>query len=299
MDIHWFKTHVENFATRRSELQSAIAVYIAGGVDQANLAINEVSRKLDTLESKLDDFFQALMRKLDTPQEKEAFRFFDQNNGVENCVSKDDLLDRLLTMAGDVLPESEDKAGPKADERILKSRKVLTDEVRQNFEESLEQNTLHFKRILAIQNNNHEQVIAQLQKQDGYHNVTISKLDKLSCYLDPDTKLSDPEVKRIWERMGLKTSVKAKTFVLTFRDHYQPYDHSAPPTSKPLTSVLTPPFMRRVIEVDEALSNSDWAASNFTGPFKGTYECSPALEITQIMYFYDFSVQIHTKRYIK
>ncbi|KAF5325408.1 hypothetical protein D9619_010005 [Psilocybe cf. subviscida] len=235
-----FKTHVGNFATRRSELQNTITVYIAGGVDQANLTITEVSKKLDAVDSKLDYFFHAFLRKLDTPQEKEAFRFFDQNNGVENCISKDDLLARLLTMTGDVLPDSENKAELKADERIKKSRKVLSDEAHQNFEESLKQNTLRFDRLLTIQNNNHERVIAQLEKQEGYHKVTVSKLDKLLYYMHPDTKLNDPEVKRIWERMGLKTSVKAKNFVLTFRDHYQ-HDHSAPPTPNPLTSVPTPP----------------------------------------------------------
>ncbi|KAF5325410.1 hypothetical protein D9619_010003 [Psilocybe cf. subviscida] len=237
-----FKMHVENFATRRSELQSTIAVYIAGGVDQANLTITEVSKKLDDMDSKLDYFFYSFLRKLDTPQEREAFRFFDQNNGVDNCISKDDLLARLLTMTGDVLSDSDSKAGLKTDERIKKSRKVLTDEVHQNFEESLKQNTLRFERLLTIQNNNHERVIAQLEKQEGYQKVTVSKLDKLLYYMHPDTKLNDPEVRRIWERMGLKTSVKAKNFVLTFRDHYQ-HDHSAPPTPNPLTGVSHTPVV--------------------------------------------------------
>ncbi|KAF5325407.1 hypothetical protein D9619_010006 [Psilocybe cf. subviscida] len=237
-----FKIHVENFAMRRSELQSSITVYIAGGVDQANLTITEVSKKLDAVDSKLDYFFHALLRKLDTLQEKEALRFLDHNNGVENCISKDNLLARLLTMTGDVLPDSENIAGLGTDERIKKSRKVLTDEVHQNFEDSLKQNTLRFERLLIIQNNNHERVIAQLEKQEGYQKVTVSKLDKLLYYMHPDTKLNDPEVRRIWERMGLKTSVKAKNFVLTFRDYYQ-HDHSAPPTPNPLTGVSHTPVI--------------------------------------------------------
>lgn len=168
-----FKTHVENFARRRSELQSTITVYIAGGIDQANVTITAVSAKLDY-------FFHALLRKLDTPQEKEAFRFLEQNSGVENCISKDDLLDRLLSMTGDVLPDSENKDALKTEERIHKSRKILTDEAHQNFEESLKQNTLRFERLLTIQNNNHERVIAQLEKQEGYHKVTVSKLEALA-----------------------------------------------------------------------------------------------------------------------
>lgn len=174
-----FKTHVENFAKRRSELQTAVTVYIAGGVDQANVTITAVSTKLDSLEEKFDNFFHAFLRKLDTPQEKEAFRFFDQNNGVDNCINKHELLGRLLQITGDVLPESENKAGLKSDERIEKSHRVLRDEVDLDFEESLKLNTLRFERLLAIQNNNHERVIAQLEKQEEYQEVTLSKLDKL------------------------------------------------------------------------------------------------------------------------
>lgn len=165
-------------------------MYTAGGVDQANVVIRAVSTKLDAVDAKLDYFFHAFLRQLDTPQEKEAFRFFEQNNGVENCISKDDLLGRLLTMTGDVLPDSENKTELKADERIKKSRKVLTDEVHLDFEESLKQNTLRFERLLTIQNNNHERVIAQLEKQEGYHKVTVSRLDKLVGFTSSESQAS-------------------------------------------------------------------------------------------------------------
>lgn len=160
---------------RRSDLQLAIATYTAVGIEQANLAIIEVSEKIDTM----SHLFNAFLRKLDTPQEKEALRFCDQNNGVENFISNDDLLDRFLTMTGDVLPNSENNAGLKADERIKKSRKILEDKVHEKFELSLEQYTLRFESLLTIQNNNHERVIAQLEKQEGFHQVTRSQLEKL------------------------------------------------------------------------------------------------------------------------
>lgn len=41
---------------------------------------------------------------------------------------------------------------------------------------------------------------------------------------------------------GLKTSVKAKNFVLTFRDHYH-QDQSASPSPSPLTSVSPAPLV--------------------------------------------------------
>ncbi|KAF5312741.1 hypothetical protein D9619_003610 [Psilocybe cf. subviscida] len=172
-----FKMHVENFSMHRSRLQSTIAVYIAGGVDKANLTITEVSEKLHDVYSE-KGYFHTLWRKLDTPREKEAFRFFDQNNGVENCISKDDLLARLLVITGDVFPRSENLAGLQTDERIKKSRKILTDELHQNFEGLLQQNTLRFEKLLTIQANNLYRAMAQLENQ-GSAQGTISKLDKL------------------------------------------------------------------------------------------------------------------------
>ncbi|KAF5325471.1 hypothetical protein D9619_010061 [Psilocybe cf. subviscida] len=230
-----FKTHVETFAVRRSELQTAITAYIAGGVDYANVTLTVVSTKMDGLESKLDVIFEALLRKLDTPSERETQEFFDANGGIKNCVAKDDLLVRLLALAGDVVPKTE--SGEKSEDKVTKSRRILQEELQKDFNESLRQNTLRFEKLLAVQNNNHERVIAHLEKQEGYQKVAVSKLDKLLFYMHPETKLNDPELRRIWEDMGLKTSVKAKNFVLTFRDHYQ-HEKSAPSSAypKPATS---------------------------------------------------------------
>lgn len=85
---------------RWSELQSTIALYTSGGVNQANVVISFVSMKPGTVDARLHYFFYTFMHQLDTRQEKEAFRFFDQNNGVENCTSKFELRGRLLTMTG-------------------------------------------------------------------------------------------------------------------------------------------------------------------------------------------------------
>lgn len=172
-----FKAHVETFAMRRSELQTAITAYIAGGVDHANLTLTMVSTKMDALDSKLDVVFEALLRKLDTPSERATQEFLDANGGIKNCVAKDDLLVRLLVLAGDAMPESE-KEG-EGEDKVTKSRRILQEELQKDFNESLKQNTLRFEKLLAVQSNNHDRLIAHLEKQDGFQKVAVSKLDKL------------------------------------------------------------------------------------------------------------------------
>lgn len=151
-------------------------MYIAGGVHRPNVATTGVSTTVDAIDSKPNYLVDGSLHKLDTPQEKEALQFLEQNSGVENCISKDDLLSRLLRMTGDVLPDSENEPELKPDERILKSREVLMGDVRLDVEEALKQHTLHFEKILKNQND----VIARLlEKQEEYQKATTSKLDKL------------------------------------------------------------------------------------------------------------------------
>lgn len=165
-----FKKHVETFAKRRSELQFAITAYSAGGMDHANMTLAVLSTKLDVI-------FSVLLRKLDTPLERETQQFLDANGGIKNCVAKDDLLDQLLDLTGGVVPESEgeDKRGDK----VTKSRRILQEELQKDFNESLKQNTLRFESLLKVQDNNHERVMARFEKQEGQQKDMISKLDQV------------------------------------------------------------------------------------------------------------------------
>lgn len=172
-----FKDHVATFAQRRSELQTTITAYIAGGVDHTNFTLAAVTMKVDDLASKLEDMFHTLMRRLDTPLERQTKEFFSANGGITNCVAQDNLLVRLLTLAGDVIPES--GGGEKGEDKVTKSRRILQEELQKDFVESLKQNTLRFESLLKVQDNNHERVMARFEKQEGYQRDTVSKLDQV------------------------------------------------------------------------------------------------------------------------
>ncbi|KAF5325476.1 hypothetical protein D9619_010064 [Psilocybe cf. subviscida] len=242
-----FKKHVETFAKRRSELQFAITAYAAVGVDHANITLAVVSTKIDAI-------FSVLFRKLDTSLERETQEFLNANGGIKNCVAKDDLLVRLVALAGDAVPESE--GGDKREDKVAKSRLVLQEELQKDFTESLKQNTLHFESLLRVQDNNHEDIMTRFEKQEGYEKDIISKLNQMISHMHPETRLNDPDLRRIWDDMGLKTSVKAKTFILTFRDHYQQQKH-APLSAYPV------PATNQTAETSKEAGQSLTVATNF------------------------------------
>ncbi|KAF4609988.1 hypothetical protein D9613_010358 [Agrocybe pediades] len=240
-----FADHIETFVRHRSELQNTITAYIAAGTDAANIAISDVAQKVDNMDVKLENFIQKLFRKLDTAREVELQSFIELY-GVKECLSKDELLAKLLTRAGESLDN--DKRGLGKRELLVEFRKELNKELREDLDEVLAHNLGRFERLLNVQSNNMERISAQLQYQGLQHDDNSMKLDKLvstsilileegklikkAVVPNSKVKLKDPEFQQIWDRMGLRRSVKAKNFVLTFRDHLLS-DRSMPGTPYP------------------------------------------------------------------
>ncbi|KAF8883174.1 hypothetical protein CPB84DRAFT_1851026 [Gymnopilus junonius] len=232
-----FATHMEVFALRRTELQSIISEYLAIGMSSASVALAEVGKKLNVMDSKLDMITSKLFRNLDTRREREVFDFMRQNGGPEKCVNDLDLLPKLIAKAG----ESHSMAGNSAiyDQKSLEDlQKQLREALSEDLDKVLEKHYLRFEKILQVQNNNLKSMSTYLEDQGILMHVHATKLGKI---LDTVTtimvmeegkvqtkavKLKDPEIQRVWNQMNLtSSSVKAKVFVLTFRDHIR-HDNS-------------------------------------------------------------------------
>ncbi|KAF4609963.1 hypothetical protein D9613_010377 [Agrocybe pediades] len=228
-----FRDHIKTFVRHRSELQNTITAYIAAGIDAANIAISDLAQKVDKMDTKLDVFIEKLFRKLDTSLEGELLSLI-RICGAKECLSKDEVLTQLLTKAGESLDNN--KLGPKRKRELLAEfRRDLNKELRQNLDDVLSQNLGRFEKLLNLQSNNMERISAQLQHYGFQHNDNSMKLDKLvstsilileegklikkAVVSNSKVKLKDPEFQQIWDRMGLRRSVKATKFVLTFRDH--------------------------------------------------------------------------------
>jgi len=146
-------------------------------MDTANIAINSVEEKVDKIDQRLDAFIKKLFRKLDTSREIEVLSFVDQHGGNKECISKDELLLKLLARAGESL-DSERWAMDKA-ELLAEYRKNLFNEMNENLDAVLRHNLSRFERLLAVQNNNMERISAQIQNQGYQHDDHSMKLDKL------------------------------------------------------------------------------------------------------------------------
>ncbi|KDR77265.1 hypothetical protein GALMADRAFT_225374 [Galerina marginata CBS 339.88] len=236
-----FATHMEVFALRRSELLSVISEYLAIGISSATVALADVGRKLNVVDDKLETIISRLFRNLDTPREREVFRFIQQNGGPRKCVDDLDLLPKLISKVGEPLGT----AGSPAiyDQKGLQDlQKQLREALIEDLDKVLEKHYSRFEKILQVQNNNLKSMSAHLKDQGVLMQTHTTRLGKI---LDTVTtimvmeegriqtkavKLKDPEIHRVWMQMNLtRSSVKAKVFVLTLRDHIS-NDNSNPGT---------------------------------------------------------------------
>ncbi|KAF8912168.1 hypothetical protein CPB84DRAFT_1957799 [Gymnopilus junonius] len=266
-----FADHIETFVQRRAELQSIITSYIAAGIDAANVAIADVGHKINILDDKLDSVARAIFRKIDTPRERDALVFIEAHGGAWNCVARDELLLQLLSKAGETLEEGNTPTSLPVG--LVRAREVLAIELSQDLKEALAKNQARFEQLLTVQNNNLERISGQIEEHGRKmldHNMKLDKLVRTSLLIleegkvikkavvpNAAIKLKDPELEQIWNRMvgkivcgsqpiteglsqGLRRSVKAKQFVLTFRD-YLLTDRSVPNTPFPMVPRDLPP----------------------------------------------------------
>ncbi|KAF9482851.1 hypothetical protein BDN70DRAFT_874437 [Pholiota conissans] len=225
-----FASHIETFAQRRSELQSVISEYIAIGISSANIAIGQVGHKIDSMDIKVDKIISVLFRHLDTPRERDVFKFMQQNGGPEKCVNDLDLLPKLISKAGESPKTGKFTVSDQAELREL--QKALSEALKEDLDKVLEKHYSRFEKVLQVQSNNLKQMSAHLEDQGILMQTHTTKLGKIldtvttimvleeGKFKTKSVKLKDPEIQRVWNQMNLTTSsVKAKVFVLTFRDH--------------------------------------------------------------------------------
>ncbi|PPQ91056.1 hypothetical protein CVT25_013909, partial [Psilocybe cyanescens] len=242
-----FATHIETFLRRRSELQSIISEYVAVGISSAGIALAEIGKKVDIADDKLDRITAVLFRNLDTPREKDVFRFMQQHGGPEKCVSDLDLLPKLISKAGQSPKTGKAVVSNRAELEDL--RKELSEALNEDLDKVLGKHFLRFEKVLQVQSNNIKRMASHLENQGLLMQTQSSKLGRIldtvttimvleeGKYKPRAVKLKDPEIHRVWTQMNLNSVVKAKVFVLTFRDHVR-LDRSTAVTPTPSVASL-------------------------------------------------------------
>lgn len=150
-------SYVAGFMDYRDQLDKALNVHIALGVDAANT-------KLQSIEGKLD----ALFRRLDTLQERKARDFIDKNGGPEVVVENNDLLQGLIERSED--PADKSLTGKNA---MNSFKEKLRKELAEDVEAVLKRNLTHFNHKLEIQNQN---ITEALGKQGQYMEYMVNFL---------------------------------------------------------------------------------------------------------------------------
>ena len=132
----------------------------------------DIQDKVDHMDYKLEEIMHAL-RNLDTPREREMYTFIESNGGADKCISKDDLLVKLLLKSGDSstsVTKSQD---------LAEIRQSLKSELDERLDKVLEANVPRFEKLLKVQSNNLDRILDRIENQ-GYEISDHSrKLDKL------------------------------------------------------------------------------------------------------------------------
>lgn len=147
----------------RDQLDKALNVHIALGVDAANEKLDTQSTQLQSIEEKLD-LLSTVFRQLDTPREREVLEFIEQNGGAKAVIDRNDLVQGLVKKSGETMTNLADKSlTSKSDVDSVKEK--LKKELTEDVDVVLKRNFMLFDRKLEIQSRN---IADALEKQGRY-----------------------------------------------------------------------------------------------------------------------------------
>ncbi|KAF5348142.1 hypothetical protein D9756_010780 [Leucocoprinus leucothites] len=150
--------YTPKFMDYRDQLDKALTVHIALGVDAANVKLDSQSSQLDSIEEKLD-MLTNVFRCLDTPHEKE------ESGGPNAIIERNDLVLALVDKSGENLSNLSDKARSGGKSELDSVREKLQKEVTEDLDVVLKQNFVLFDRKLEIQSRN---IVDAVEKQGQY-----------------------------------------------------------------------------------------------------------------------------------
>ncbi|KJA15492.1 hypothetical protein HYPSUDRAFT_149043, partial [Hypholoma sublateritium FD-334 SS-4] len=197
------------FQEHKRNLMTTFTFHMSLGVDSLH---NKLDQHVQNAEVKrIQDRHNAmeLFHKLDTPREKEVKTFIEENGGVKECLSDDELLEELISRSGESLSKISGRDASKRSNDLPGIRKKLFKELTEDIEDLFSRNASHFNRKLEIQQRQLSEAI-----EAGTEKITQILLS--GSY----DRINDADLQTIWKDMGWKGSVKARHFVLALQDHY-------------------------------------------------------------------------------
>ncbi|KAJ7597218.1 hypothetical protein C8J56DRAFT_1021519 [Mycena floridula] len=187
------------FTKRRSELEFAMAVHTAVGIDTANKTLGVVDKTVQDMNAKMDAMTK-MFEKLLQPEHKAMAQRIQTKGGIDAVIEDDDLLKEISGQEG--------KAKANADLEDLKEDLATDPDV------ALEKNAAIFSRKFEVQKRQIIDEVSRAVQREG---------DRIIGALNsgPHDKIIDPVCHSIWKEMGWRGSVKIRHFVMSLRDHYE------------------------------------------------------------------------------
>ncbi|KAJ7578160.1 hypothetical protein C8J56DRAFT_797697, partial [Mycena floridula] len=199
------------FIKHRENLDFALSIHTALGVDNANVKLDSQRNKLETIDEKLDMLL--LFRKLDTPREREVYKFIEEKGGAKNCIDNNELLKELIEISGEGIAGVTGSENTKGVNGLAAARRTLTKEMTENVDEAFRKNLDLFGKKLEMQNRQLQQKLQDSIQEQGQHIIS-------AIFSGAHDRIIDQDLRAIWKDMGWKGSVKARHFVLALHDYF-------------------------------------------------------------------------------
>lgn len=146
------------FTDYKGELERAVTIHAALGVDEANEKLDKQQATLKGIENTMMEIF----KKLDTPREREVSKFIEENGGARACIEKDDLLTKLISKTGESISSVAQRSTAKGSDEVVAARKTLLKELTEDVDEVFRKNLAVFEAKMAIQR---QQITDAMERQ--------------------------------------------------------------------------------------------------------------------------------------
>ncbi|KIK51740.1 hypothetical protein GYMLUDRAFT_181097, partial [Collybiopsis luxurians FD-317 M1] len=200
----------DKFTKHREELRFALDIHTAMGVDMANSKLDYLSLQTESLQITMVE----ILRKLDTPREKEGKEFIEKQGGARACLQDDQLVQELIEISGEGIAAINARRTGDDEKDLEAARKKLMQDFSENLDEAFKKNLTLFERKLDMQSKQMQNFIDESLHDQGLLIVSALKAGAHDRILDPD-------IQALWKEHDWKGNVKARYFVLALHDYFE------------------------------------------------------------------------------
>ncbi|KAH9171872.1 hypothetical protein EDB89DRAFT_2070428 [Lactarius sanguifluus] len=203
------------FSKRRQEFEFELSIHTSQGVDKANFKLDNIGDTTRVLDEKMN-VMMAMFQQLVGPEQKSLAELVAAKGGVKALRNNDKMLLSLEQTASKA-PSAPSSEGHRMNRSKPSDANTNADDLRKDiFEDpdaAADKNRIVFFRKFEVQK---RQIIDELTLVVTRESDRVIQIVKGG----PHERILDRSIHEIWKEMGWRGNVKARHFVLAFRDYY-------------------------------------------------------------------------------